>query len=153
MFQRFLNYQLLTVMSKGGYQGMPMTNLGKYRNTQICPKADTQILTMRRKGGDQEGANNKSWEMFQELTPYRGRPLPHYFYKSRYHCNTIHVQYQYTIFTIPLHSVEYDTIQNHGVTRTYTQYNLYIISAVDMHYFTIMKCNTLPLQYIYNTIQ
>ena len=31
---------------------------------------NTQMLLMRRKGGD-HGANNKSWEMFHELMPYK----------------------------------------------------------------------------------
>ena len=151
MFQQLLNYQLLTDISKGGDQdgaNDKSWEIQKYTNEQI---RSTQILTMRRKGGDEEGANNKSWEMFQELIPYRGRPLPHYFYKSQYHCNTIHVQYQYTILAIPLHCVEYDTIQNHRVTHT--RYILCIIWVIGMHYFSIMECNTLPLQYITTAIQ
>ena len=47
--------------------------------------------------GDQDGANNKSWEMFQELIPYRGRPLPHYFYILQCHCDTI---YFHCIFSL-----------------------------------------------------
>ena len=36
---------------------------------------------MRRKALD-DGGNNKSWEMFQELMPYRGCPLPLIFTES-----------------------------------------------------------------------
>ena len=65
-----------------------------------------KMRMMRRKALD-DGGNNKSWEMFQELMPYRGCPLPPFLHI------TILLQYN---------TIQYNTIQYHKIQLTTVQF-------------------------------
>ena len=67
-----------------------------------------KMRMMRRKALD-DGGNNKSWEMFQELMPYMGCPLPPFLHI------TILLQYN----TIQYNTIPQNTI-NHRTIPVYT---------------------------------
>ena len=83
------------------------TNLNTNKNVSTNTNTNHHMLMMMKiGGGDHGGANNKSWEMFQEPMPYRALcPLPLFLHITislqynifppkynaiQYHCNTIY---------------------------------------------------------------
>ena len=126
------------------------------------------MLTMRSRGGD-HGANNKSWEMFQELEPYRDGPLPLFLHitipllytnaKYKYkNTNTQTYKCKHTKANAPLKYIS-TNIQNKSTTysmvkfKSTTSVTYIAIQFVYIHNFSKIECNTLPEQYDYNTIQ
>ena len=144
------------------------TNTNKNRNTNVNSNTNVNtntntnhhmLMMMKIRGGDHGGANNKSWEMFQEPMPYRALcPLPlflhitislQYNISTYIQCNTIPLQYfifprKYKCNTIQLHTVRW----NSKVPPCHTHSNTICgLSTVHIHYFFIIECNSFPMQY------